>query len=290
MKVGKGEKLFNICNVIFILFFTSLIIFPLWNIVVLSFNDGYDAMKGGIYLWPRKFTFANYKTILKDATIYRAFFITICKTTIGVIGHLFITGIAAYAMSKPQLKGRKVFIKMGIITMYFSGGMIPIFLVIKSLQLTNTFWVFIIPVLFSFYDMVILMNFFKGLPVALEESAKLDGASFFQIFLRIILPLSLPVLATIALFHGVYQWNDFMAAKLYITDKSLYPIQYYLYQILTSTGAASSAKAGVYISRAYTTQSLQQATMVITTLPIMLVYPFLQKYFISGMMVGGVKE
>lgn len=290
MKLDKGEKIFNICNVIFLLFFIAIIIFPLWNIVVLSFNDGYDAMKGGIYLWPREFTLENYKTILKDSTIYQAFFITIMKTLVGVAGHLFITGIAGYAMSKPELMGRKIYIKMGIITMYFSGGMIPLFLVIKSLGLTNSFWVYIIPVLFSFYDMVILMNFFKGLPIAIEESAKIDGASFFQIFTKIILPLSLPVIATIALFHGVYQWNDFFAAKLYITDKSLHPIQYYLYQILTSSGAASSAKAGVYISKAYTTQSLQQATMVITTLPIILVYPFLQKYFISGMMVGGVKE
>lgn len=290
MKVEKSEKLFNFCNAVFILFFIALIIFPLWNIVVLSFNDGYDAMKGGIYLWPREFSLENYKTILRDPTIYRAFAVTTAKTVVGVVGHLFITGIAAYAMSKDELVGRKIFIKMGIITMYFSGGMIPTFLVVKSLGLTNTFWVYIIPVLFSFYDMVIIMNFFRGLPIALEESAKIDGASFFQIFLKIILPLSLPVLATIALFHGVYQWNDFFTAKLYVTDKSLYPIQYYLYQILTQASAVSNASAGVYISKAFTTQSLQQATMVITTLPIMLVYPFLQKYFISGMMVGGVKE
>lgn len=290
MKRGKGERLFDFCNVLFLSFFIALIIFPLWNIIVLSFNDGYDAMKGGIYLWPRKFTLDNYTTILKDKTVYRAFGVTVVKTILGVIAHLFVTGIAAYAMSKPQLVGRKVFIRMGIITMYFYGGMIPTFLVVKQLGLTNSFWVYIIPALFSFYDMIILMNFFKGLPISLEESAKIDGANYFQVFIKIILPLSLPVLATIALFHGVYQWNDYFTAKLYITDKSLYPIQYYLYQILTSAGAASSAKAGVYISKAYTTQSLQQATMIITTLPIMLVYPFLQKYFISGMMVGGVKE
>lgn len=290
MKRGKRERLFDFCNVLFLSFFIALIIFPLWNIIVLSFNDGYDAMKGGIYLWPRKFTLDNYTTILKDKTVYRAFGVTVVKTILGVIAHLFVTGIAAYAMSKPQLVGRKVFIRMGIITMYFYGGMIPTFLVVKQLGLTNSFWVYIIPALFSFYDMIILMNFFKGLPISLEESAKIDGANYFQVFIKIILPLSLPVLATIALFHGVYQWNDYFTAKLYITDKSLYPIQYYLYQILTSAGAASSAKAGVYISKAYTTQSLQQATMIITTLPIMLVYPFLQKYFISGMMVGGVKE
>lgn len=290
MRLEKGEKLFNIFNIIFMLFFSSLIIFPLINIVALSFNDGYDAMKGGIYLIPRKFSLINYETILKDATIYRAFGITVAKTLIGVAAHLVITGIAAYAMSKPNLMGRKVFIRMGVITMFFGGGIIPTFLVVKYVGLANSFWVYIIPVLFSFYDMIIMMNFFRNLPVSLEESAKIDGASFFQIFFKIIMPLSVPVFATIALFHGVYQWNDFFTAKLYITDKSLYPIQYYLYQLLTSSGATNSVRTGMYIPKAFTTQSLQQATMIVTTLPIMVVYPFLQKYFISGMLVGGVKE
>lgn len=290
MRLERGEVWFNVFNRIFMICFLAVIIFPLINILALSFNDGYDAMKGGIYLFPRKFTLVNYETILKDHTIYRAFGITVLKTLIGVIGHVIITGMAAYAMSKSYLIGRKVFIRMGIITMFFYGGMIPTFLVVKSLGLANSFWVYIIPVLFSFYDMIILMNFFRGLPESIEESAKIDGANVFQIFFRIVMPLSLPVFATISLFHGVYQWNDFFVAKLYITDTSLYPIQYYLYQLLTSTGAASAAKAGVYVSKAFTTQSLQQATMIVTTLPIILVYPFLQKYFISGMLVGGVKE
>jgi putative aldouronate transport system permease protein len=257
---------------------------------VLSFNDGLDAIKGGVFLWPRKFTLKNYQTILKDTTVYRAFAVTAAKTLIGIAGHLFITGIAGYAMSKPYLIGRGMFIKMGIITMYFSGGMIPTFLLIKALGLTNTFWVYIVPTLFSFYDMIILMNFFRNIPISMEESAEIDGANFFQVFLKIIFPLSMPVFATIALFHGVYQWNDFFTAKLYVTDKELFPIQYYLYQVLTSQAAASTAKAGVYVAKEFTTKSIQLATMVVTTLPIILIYPFLQKYFISGMLVGGVKE
>lgn len=290
MRLEKSEKIFNICNVVFMVCFMAVIIFPLINIVALSFNDGYDAMKGGIYLFPRQFTLANYTTILQDSTIYQAFGVTIAKTVTGVLAHLVVTGFAAYAMSKSYLMGRKWFIGMGIITMFFSGGMIPTFLVVKSLGLLNSFWVYIIPAMFSFYDMIIFMNFFRNLPDAIEESAKIDGANVFQIFFKIIVPLSVPVFATIALFHGVFQWNDFFVAKLYVTDKYLYPIQYYLYQLLTSVGAANSAKAGVYISKAFTTQSLQQATMIVTTLPIIVVYPFLQKYFISGMLLGGVKE
>ncbi|QHW32483.1 carbohydrate ABC transporter permease [Paenibacillus rhizovicinus] len=290
MPLERGERWFQIFNVIFMCIFVAVIIFPLINVIALSLNDGYDAMKGGIYLYPRKFTLVNYETILRDHTIYRALGVTVMKTLVGVAGHLVITGMAAYAMSKSNLIGRKLFIRLGIISMFFYGGLIPTFLVIKSLGLANHFLVYVIPVLYSFYDMIILMNFFRGLPDSIEESAKIDGASVFQIFFKIVMPLSLPVFATIALFHGVYQWNDFFVAKLYVTDKSLYPIQYYLYQLLTSTGAANASKAGVYISKAFTTQSLQQATMIITTLPIMLVYPFLQKYFISGMLVGGVKE
>lgn len=170
--------------------------------------------------------------------------------------------------------------------MFVGGGMIPSFLIIKSLGLYNSFWVYIIPGLFSFYDLIIFMNFFRNLPASLEESAKIDGAGYFSIFFKIVLPLSFPVFATIALFTGVGQWNDFFTTKLYIDNPNLFPIQFYLYQMLMSVGSQSAIKAGIIVP----TEALQQATMVITTLPIVLVYPFLQKYFISGMLVGGVKE
>lgn len=287
MKIrSKGEKIFNIVNITFITFLSIIILFPILNIVALSFNDGMDSMKGGIYLLPRVFTLDNYKMILKDPTVYQAFFVSILKVVVGVLSHLLITGMAAYAMSKPHLMGRSIFMKMGIITMFFSGGMIPSFLLISALGLYDSFWVYIIPAMFSFYDMVIFMNFFRGLPVSLEEAAKIDGASTIAIFFKIILPLSMPVFATIALFNGVGQWNDYFTAKLYIENESLYPIQYYLYLMLTSVGSQEAVKAGVRIP----TQALQQATMIITTFPIICVYPFLQKYFISGMLIGGVKE
>lgn len=292
LTIGKDrdEKIFDVFNVLFMVFFLALVIFPLLNIVALSFNDGMDAMKGSIYFWPREFTVANYQAILKDPAIYQAFGVSVAKTVVGVAGHLLITGAAAFAMSKRGLMGRHWLIRMGVVTMFFSGGMIPTFLVVKSVGLTNNFFVFVIPVLFSFYDMIILMNFFRNLPASIEEAALIDGASHFQIFWRIVLPLSLPVLATIALFHGVYQWNDFFVTKLYITNKDLYPIQYKLYLMLTSTGAANEAKGGMLGQASVTTQSLQLATMVITTLPIVVVYPFLQKHFVAGMLVGGVKE
>ena len=256
------------------------------NIVSLSFNDGTDSLRGGIYFWPRKFSLANYQVVLSNPAIYKAFGISVLKTVIGVVSHLIVTGVAAYAMSKAELVGRKWFIKMGVLTMFIGGGMIPSFLIIKSLGLYNSFWVYIIPALFSFYDLIIFMNFFRNLPASLEESAKIDGAGYFSIFFKIVLPLSFPVFATIALFTGVGQWNDFFTTKLYIDDPNLFPIQFYLYQMLMSVGSQSAIKAGIVVP----TEAMQQATMVITTLPIVLVYPFLQKYFISGMLVGGVKE
>lgn len=286
MILKKGEKIFNVFNIAFITFFSIIIVLPIANIIALSFNDGMDSMKGGIYFWPRIFTLDNYRVILSDKTVFHAFFVSAMRVLIGVTSHLFITGIAAYAMSKPSLIGRSIFIKMGIITMFFSGGMIPSFLLISTLGLYNTFWVYIIPMMFSFYDMIIFMNFFRNLPASLEEAAKIDGAGVFKVFFKIIFPLSMPVFATIALFHGVFQWNDYFTAKLYIDNSNLFPIQYYLYLMLTSVGNQDALKAGVHIP----TQAMQQAAMVITTLPIVCIYPFLQKYFISGMLIGGVKE
>ena len=196
-------------------FFLAIIALPLWNIIALSFNDATDSTRGGIYFWPREFSLESYLTVFEDNAIYKAFIISVGKTFIGVILHTAFTSIVAYGMSRRDLIGRKVYMNMGILTMFVSGGMIPTFLLFKSLGLLNNFWVYIIPVLFSFYDMVILMNFFRSIPYSLEESAAMDGANPFVIFTKIILPLSLPVLATIALFHGVFQWNDYMTANIW---------------------------------------------------------------------------
>ena len=260
---SKDEKIFNVANVIFMVFFLAIIALPLWNIVALSFNDATDAARGGIYFWPRKFSLESYYTVFEDSAIYKAFVISVAKTVI--------------------------YMNMGILTMFVSGGMIPTFLLFKELGLLNNFWVYIIPVLFSFYDMVILMNFFRSIPFSLEESAMMDGANPFIIFVKIILPLSLPVLATIALFHGVFQWNDYMTANIYVDDRSLYPLQMLLFRIV-SENLSPAVATGTNVVRNTTSQSLQLATMVVTTVPVVVIYPFLQKYFIQGMTLGSVKE
>lgn len=286
---SKDEKIFNVANVIFMVFFLAIIALPLWNIVALSFNDATDAARGGIYFWPRKFSLESYYTVFEDSAIYKAFVISVAKTVIGVVLHMALTAMVAYGMSRRNLMGRKIYMNMGILTMFVSGGMIPTFLLFKELGLLNNFWVYIIPVLFSFYDMVILMNFFRSIPFSLEESAMMDGANPFIIFVKIILPLSLPVLATIALFHGVFQWNDYMTANIYIDDRSLYPLQMLLFRIV-SENLSPAVAAGTNVVRNTTSQSLQLATMVVTTVPVVVIYPFLQKYFIQGMTLGSVKE
>ena len=286
---SKDEKIFNVANVIFMVFFLAIIALPLWNIVALSFNDATDAARGWIYFWPRKFSLESYYTVFEDSAIYKAFVISVAKTVIGVVLHTALTAMVAYGMSSRNLMGRKIYMNMGILTMFVSGGMIPTFLLFKELGLLNNFWVYIIPVLFSFYDMVILMNFFRSIPFSLEESAMMDGANPFIIFVKIILPLSLPVLATIALFHGVFQWNDYMTANIYVDDRSLYPLQMLLFRIV-SENLSPAVATGTNVVRNTTSQSLQLATMVVTTVPVVVIYPFLQKYFIQGMTLGSVKE
>lgn len=286
---AKDSKIFNFVNVALILLFTIIIVVPIWNVVASSFASSQALAEGDFIFWPSEVSVANYVRVLNDSSIWSSLFISVARTVVGVLAHTTCTAIMAYALSKQNLKGRKLYSTIGLITMFFSGGMIPSYLLIKSLGLLNTFWVYIIPVLVSYYDVIILMNFFREVPTSLEESAKIDGASDWKILRSIYVPLAKPAVATIALFHGVYQWNDFMTTKLYITNKALYPMQMKLYEIITQSQAAvKGLNAAAAIET--TSKGVQLATIVITTIPIIIIYPLLQKQFISGMMLGAVKE
>ena len=284
----SSEKVFDIVNNLLLVLIAVIIVVPLWNIVISSFSSGKALAEGGFIFFPKEYSLENYRTVLRDSSIWKSYLISIAKTVTGVITHLFFCSMVAFAMSKQYLRGRKLYTAMGVITMFFSGGMIPTYLLMKNLGLLNNFMVYILPQLFSYYDMVILMNFFRQVPPSLEESAQIDGAGVWTVFLRIILPLSKPALATIALFNGVYQWNDFMTAKLYITNKDLYPVQMKLYEIIVQQ-QTQTMSVGSFVMET-TTKGVQLATIVITTVPIVIVYPMLQKHFVSGMMLGAVKE
>lgn len=283
----RENRVFYAVTSIVLLLLSLVILIPIWNVVVSSFSDAQDLTN--VTLWPHGFTLENYKAVFRDSALAQAFGISVAKTVIGVTTHLAITSMAAYAMSKSNLFGRKFYTVLGIITLFFSGGMVPTYLLYRQLGLLDNFMVFILPQLFSYYDMIIIMNFFRDIPSSLEESAEIDGASVWQMFSRIVLPLSKPVLATIALFNGVFQWNDYMTTKMFINTKSLYPIQMKLYEIIvqSQTQSMNDLTAGAVLTTS--THSIQLATIVITALPIVIVYPFLQKYFVSGMTLGAVK-
>ena len=285
----SGDRIFNGFNMVFLTILTIIIVFPIWNVIVNSFSSAQAVAGGKSIFWPAEFSLENYKAVFRDTSIWMAFLVSVAKTVLGVICHVLFCAMVAYGMSKEYLKGRKLYTVMGVITMFFSGGIIPTYLLIKSLGMLNSFWVYIIPALFSYYDMIILMNFFRQVPESLEEAARIDGAGVWRIFIYVILPTSKPALATIALFHGVSQWNDFMTAKLYITEKALYPLQMKLYEIIVQQQMATMTNP-TSVTVTATAKGIQLATIIVTTLPIIIIYPLLQKHFVTGMMLGAVKE
>jgi putative aldouronate transport system permease protein len=285
-----GELLFDGLNIVAMLSICFITLYPIWYVLVNSFNDGQDAMRGGIYWLPRVFSIDNYKAVFANDGIMTAMAITIAKTLIGVVLHVFFTAMVAYALSRSDLIGRKIYLLMGTITLFFTGGLIPTYMLIKDLHMLDHFLVYIIPVLFSFFDLIIFMAFFREIPEGLEEAAKIDGANDFTLFVRIIIPVSMPAMATIALFHGVYQWNDYFAGVLYVNNMDLQPIQTFLYRVIAQSSSSQIvAQTGGAINRTVTSQSIKMATMVVTTLPIVLAYPFLQRYFVKGLMIGSIK-
>lgn len=290
VKKDRDSQIFNLINITLMIVFTVIIVVPIWNIIVESFSSWKSLAQGGIGFWPKGFSLENYRAVFRDTTIWHAFFISIAKTVIGATTHVLFCAMVAYGYSKKHLKGRKLYSAIGVVTMFFGGGMVPTYLLMKSLGLLDSFWVYIIPALLSFFDVIILMNFYRSIPDSLEESAKIDGAGDWKVFLKIYLPLSKPALATIALFNGVSQWNDFFTTKLYITNQALYPLQMKLYDIIIQSQTQMMQNTGAPVALQTTSEGIQLATIVVTTLPIVLVYPFLQKYFISGMMLGAVKE
>jgi len=271
--------------------------YPFWNALIISFNEGMDTSKGGVTFWVREFTLENYKIVFEDERLMNGFVIAILRTVIGTVTAILATSIFAYGMSKRELMGRKYYMVMCIVTIYFGGGLIPSYMLIRNLGLFNSFWVFIIPALISVWNMIIFRTFFQGLPQGLEESAKIDGCGNWGTFFRIVLPLSGPVIATLSLFTAVNHWNEWFVASIYITKDELMPIQTILRQILFSNIATEqlsnvdvSSIVHMNAAKKITSKSLTMATIMVATLPIVCVYPFLQRFFVKGVLVGSLKE
>ena len=292
-KVGR-IKPFDVINIIIMIIFIFIMAYPLWFIIVGAFNEGKDYMRGGIYLWPRVWTLDNFKAVFRDRSIIGAFAVTVAKCAVGTVTSVLFTCLVSYGRCRPNLKFKKIYVPFIMFTMFFGGGLIPYFLLIRSLHLYNTFWVYIIPSLFNVWNMIIIQSFMRELPEALNESAKMDGAGEYRIFLQIILPLSKPVIAAIALFTIVGHWNSYFDSMMYTADVSLQTIQLYLKKVITdpSVAAGMGATAARVVPDAaakITAQSVKLAAMAVTALPVVAIYPFLQKYFVKGMTIGAVK-
>ncbi|MEV5025149.1 carbohydrate ABC transporter permease [Paenibacillus sp. LPE1-1-1.1] len=291
-------SIFTLCNYIFLALVGFSMIYPFIYILVYSLNDGKDSMLGALYFLPRKLTLDNYAEVFDNARIWKAYKITLMRTLLGTFLHVGLSTLMAYALSKKSLPGRSFFAFYIFLPTIFSAGFIPFFITLQKLHLINTFWVYVIPMLFNFMHIVIIRTFLQGIPEELEESARIDGYGDFQIFMRIILPLSGPVLATISLFIGVAHWNDWFTGAYYVSDKDLIPVQTLLQEMLTQAEALSSSmqrsaqQGGQTISGSAagsTPESLRMALLVITVFPILCIYPFLQRYFVKGVMIGSVK-
>lgn len=291
-KINTFDMVFSIINGMIMLFFVIVTLYPIWNTLAISFNDGTDALRGGIYLWPRKWTLDNFVTVLSKQNITTGFYISVLRTVVAVFFQLSATALISYVLSRRKFIFKKQLSLLFVLTMYVNGGLIPTFILYKSLGLTNSFWVYILPGMVSAFNMLVIRTYMNGLPDSLEESAMIDGAGHLTIFIRIIAPLCKPVFATVALFIAVGQWNSWFDTMLYNRmNENLTTLQYELMKLLSSVSQQSGSIATAkYSSGQVTSTSVRAAATILTCIPIVALYPFLQKYFVSGLTIGGVKE
>lgn len=287
IKETPGDKAFNILNYTLLTIIALACLLPFVNIIASSFASPAEVIAKPFIIFPETFSLDAYRYVLSTPTIFRSLFVTIFITLVGTVLSMVLTSMMAYGLSRPYLPGRR-FINFAVVfTMLFSGGMIPTFLVVNSLGLIDTLWAMILPIAVNAFNMIIMRNFFQGLPMSLEESARIDGAGDFLIFRKIMLPLAKPSIATISLFYAVSYWNTYMNAILYVNDSTKWPIQILLRQIvIVSSGLQSEGMALDIVPPA---QSVKMAVITVATLPMLMVYPFVQKYFVKGALVGSVK-
>lgn len=286
------NKTLKIINVIALLFIGFIMVYPFWEILVKSFMSDQDIIGSKVFLWPKHWQFSGYKQIFSNKTYNfgNAFLVSVFVVVVDTIYQLIITTLAAYGLSRKTLPGKGILNFFFIFTMYFGGGLIPYYLVIKELHLMNTIWVLIIPSFISVYNVLIMRSFFRTFPKDLIEAAKIDGASEFSVFIKIVLPLSKAILATIALFIAVGVWNNWFTAMLFITENNEYRPLAYVLQVIIQTSQGindNTSGAGDYIE--LVGESVQYAAIIVSTVPILCVYPFLQKHFTKGVMIGSIK-
>lgn len=295
MRKSFGDKVIDVIIVFIMILVVIATLYPLWNTLVISFNDALDSIKGGIYLWPRKWTLYNYQSIFRNDTVFRAFLVSVSRTVLTTILNVFFSGLLAYILSRKEFVFRRFLTVFMVMTMYINAGLIPQYFLYRSLGLINTFWVYIIPSMVGAFNVIVIRTYINSLPASLVESAKIDGAGEMTIYFNIIIPMCLPVLATVALWVAVGAWNSWFDSYIFAPKQELSTLQYEMMKII-----ASSMQMGIkqpdYLTEAsqqsrntVTPNSLRAAMTIVATVPVLVVYPFLQKYFVT-VNIGSVKE
>ncbi|MDT2806655.1 carbohydrate ABC transporter permease [Vagococcus lutrae] len=298
IKDTKADKIFVGFVYLFLALALVIVLYPLIYIVSASISEPQFVNSGEMWLLPKGFTFEGYKTIFQNENIWRGYRNTIFYTVLGTTINLAVTLPAAYALSRVDFYGKKLFMNFMLLTMFISGGLIPSYLLIKNLGMIDTIWALVIPNAASVYNIVVTRTFFQSsIPREMEEAAIVDGCSDFKMFIKIILPLSMPIIAVMGLFYGIGHWNSYFNALIYISNKSMYPLQMVLREILvlqdlssnsTATNVSASTAEMLY-SKQQLVQVIKYGVMIVSTLPVIVVYPFLQRYFVKGVMIGSLK-
>ena len=303
ISLSKVENIiFHTLNSAFLIFLAFITLYPFWNTIAVSFNEAMDSLTGGITFWPRKFTTYNYEILFRTGAIFNAFYISVARTAINMVTSIFFTAMIAFVLSRNEFVLRKPFTFILVLSMYVNAGLIPTFFLIRSLGMVNTFWVYIVPGIVNGFNFIVMRTYIRNVPESIIESARMDGYGDFYIFVRIILPLIVPVLATIGLFVAVGSWNAWFDTMIYNSGNvRLHTLQYKLMEYLQSSqalGGASTADAGsMALASAAGSQAgfitpltMRAAVTVVAATPILFVYPFMQRHFVVGLNVGGVKE
>lgn len=289
-KKTLGDRIFNAANFIFMILIMLVMVYPCWYVLMASFSDPVAIYgNGGILLWPKHFGIYTYQEVLKNSQVWLGYRNTVLYVACGGLLSLFLTISAAFCLTRRGLPGRNGILFLILFTMYFSGGLIPSYLVVRSLKLLDTPFAVLLPGAVSTYNLIITITYFRGLPYELEEAAKIDGAGDYTVLFRIMVPLATPIIAVIALYYMVGIWNNYFTPMLYLNKRSLFPLQLFLREILIQNNTASITASQSDSAQAYA-ENVKYAIIVVSTVPVMCIYPFLQRYFVKGIMIGAIKE
>jgi len=286
-----GERTFDTVNVTFMLLISFVSVYPLVYVLLASLSDPTAvAAHRGMMFYPKGFTFDAYENVFKNPNILRSYMNTLIYVSAGTAINIFLTALGAYALSRRDVMWKNTIMFLIVFTMFFSGGIIPSYILVEKLGLMNTYFALLLPNAISAFNLIVMRTAFQGIPYSLDESARMDGATDWKILFRIVMPLSLPVIAVMVLFYGVSHWNSWFGAMIYLQDRSLFPMQLILREILISNDTTSMTIDASAADVARIGQTIKYATIIIATLPVLMLYPFLQKYFVKGVMIGAIKE